>query len=336
MKRDLTVIDLFSGAGGLSLGLEQAGFTSVLGVEQDLRASQSYQHNFPVAIPIVDDAAYLTGDELLERSGFRECDLVAGGPPCQAFSMAGQRRKEDARGLLPLAFAHRTAEIGPRYFVMENVPGILLPQFAGLRRALYDVMRHAGYRVAEPWVLNSAAFGVPQLRSRVFIVGARTGLRLPSSPTPHDSPAPTAMDAIRDLEAFDRGAEQPTAAITVYAQRLRGEAADPSDLSAPRCTLEQMTGCARTVHTTAVTARFAATAPGAKGTGQPFLEVAPGSAILSHPRGNDGTKRRPYGGPTDPLPLPALHHRARGRPPAIVPGLVPSRPNDMAWLHADR
>lgn len=259
-----TAVDLFSGAGGFSLGLEQGGIQPIIALDSDQRAVDSYSRNFPETAVLRGDIEALAGEELLERSGLRSCDLVAGGPPCQAFSVAGRLDCGDARGLLPLEFARMTIELSAKYFVMENVPGILLPRFRGLRDMFMVQMRAAGYRLAEPWVLDAADFGVPQHRKRVFIVGAKKELSLPMRPTAIALPAPTARDAIEDLEQFDRGVFRPGLARSNYAKTLRGDIDDPQDQSPRRTVNGRLTGCVPVSHSREVIERFAATVPGGR------------------------------------------------------------------------
>ncbi len=264
MSEKPTVVDLFAGAGGLSLGLEQAGFAPVLGVDNDSRAMSSYARNFPTAETLNVNASGLRGWEFLDHASLQGCDLVAGGPPCQAFSYAGKRRAGDARGRMPIEFARLVAEVGASYFVMENVPGILLPEFAELRQEFRCRMHEAGYAVADPWLLDASQFGVPQRRRRVFVVGAREGLTLPRPPTPSCAPAPTTRDAIGDLEALDLGKPALGETRSRYARLLAGDESDRDDLSSPRAAPAALTGCARTNHSQEVRERFAATKRGAR------------------------------------------------------------------------
>ena len=264
MSERPTVIDLFSGAGGLSLGLEQAGFAPILGVDSDERAMTSYGENFPSAGTLNADAFGLSGRSILDHAGQTECTLVAGGPPCQAFSYAGKRRAGDARGRLPIEFARLVAEVGPSYFVMENVPGILLPEFDQLREEFRGRMREAGYTVADPWLLDASQFGVPQRRLRVFVVGARNGIPLPGPPTPSLEPPLTTRDAIGDLEALDVGEPVAREARSQYARLLAGDESDPDDRSTRRARPATLTGCARTNHAQEVRERFAGITPGAR------------------------------------------------------------------------
>ncbi len=168
----VTAIDLFAGAGGLSLGLEAAGIDSVFAVEIVPDAIATYRAAFPHTQHYCGD---IQGVDFRRWAGV---DVVAGGPPCQPFSVGGLRRgREDGRDLLS-EFVRAVVEVRPRVFIMENVPGLI--SFGSYLRSvlapLFDL-----YAVCEPQVVNAADYGVPQSRKRLIIVGARDGIpfRLP-------------------------------------------------------------------------------------------------------------------------------------------------------------
>lgn len=168
-----TTIDLFSGAGGLSFGLEAAGFSSVFAVEIMPDAAETYRTHFP-------NATVHQGDvRAVDFKAFDGVDLVAGGPPCQPFSVGGLRKgREDLRDFLP-EFVRAVLEVRPRAFVMENVPGLAkFDQY--LRQVLAPL--EGLYAIGEPTVVNTADYGVPQSRRRLLIIGTRDGVpfRLPS------------------------------------------------------------------------------------------------------------------------------------------------------------
>lgn len=174
-----TTLDLFSGAGGLSLGLEAAGIHSALAVEIMPDATATYRETFP-------NAEVYNGD--IRNVDFKRwigVDVVAGGPPCQPFSIGGLRRgREDVRDFLP-EFVRAVLEVRPRAFIMENVPGLISfgPYLRSVLAPLFDL-----YAISEPQVLNAADYGVPQSRKRLVIVGSREGtpFRLPpGSPDNH-------------------------------------------------------------------------------------------------------------------------------------------------------
>ena len=266
---DLTTIDVFAGAGGLSLGFEQAGFMPTLGVDSDERAMAAYSMNFPNANTHIGDVDFLTGSDLLQAAGTGSCSVMIGGPPCGAFSFGGLRRKDDDRRELVSEFGRLVREVAPRSFVMENVPGVLSPGARDIISQFRSEMEEGEYDVADPWVLDAADFGVPQRRRRVFIVGVRRGLSIPNQPTASGAPPPTASDAIRDLENLETTESSPNGERTCllglaspYAARLRGEELDDTDLASERPSTEVLTGCGHVNHSASVQDRFGAVLPG--------------------------------------------------------------------------
>ena len=169
----LTAIDLFSGAGGLSLGLKAAGFIAVAAVERDPDAVATYRCAVGADEVIDGDAS------ALNYTRFRGVDLVAGGPPCQPFSTGGLRRgRGDERDLLP-TFVRAVLEAKPRAFLLENVPGLATAAHA---EYLHEVLAplFAAYDVSGPHLVNAADFGVPQSRRRMIMIGFRDGsFRMP-------------------------------------------------------------------------------------------------------------------------------------------------------------
>lgn len=220
MLNALSVIDLFCGAGGFSLGFGQAGFDVVAGVDNDTRAAGAYRENFPKTPVITGDIASLNGGSVLDTAGVSSCTVVIGGPPCQAFSVAGKMREDDARRDMVAHFARMVDEIWPAYFVMENVPGIQLPKAEPVIAYFKEYLESVGYRISEPWVLNATDFKVPQRRKRVFFVGALAGLPLPERPCPIFVPQVTAGEAIDDLRE-DLSLDEIK--ISGYASLMRGE-----------------------------------------------------------------------------------------------------------------
>lgn len=244
-------IDLFAGAGGLSLGLEQAGFDVVAAVEYDPVHAATHEFNFPrTEVLCADVSAPLQPEALLAavRTGMEshgmdldawdgQIDLIAGGPPCQGFSFIGKRLVDDKRNRLVFHFFRLVSELRPRYFVMENVPGMAQGGHRSILDELIAEFEAAGYRFptsSTPGspettgeassrlkykILNAADFGVPQERRRLFLVGTRddqaTTAALPvatvravpkrSEAPPQEDGAsglplgPTVGDALRDL-----------------------------------------------------------------------------------------------------------------------------------------
>jgi DNA (cytosine-5)-methyltransferase 1 len=200
-------VDLFAGCGGLSLGLHRAGFRHVLAVEKSPMAGQTYYHNFIsrlspgeagdeewkgyLSLTLAEQAArglvvaevgsVLSDGDLMRRLQERDLDLVAGGPPCQGFSMAGRRDPNDSRNQLAWQFLEFVEATSPRAVIIENVLGIGQDFVKRGARAPLEELTTAlsqmgrGY-VVRPMRLNAMDFGVPQHRPRVFIVGLRSDI----------------------------------------------------------------------------------------------------------------------------------------------------------------
>jgi len=173
-----TVIDLFSGAGGMSLGAELAGFDVLLGVDNDPVHAATHHFNFPQGEVLAGSVASFSGQELARRSGLGQNegpDLVVGGPPCQGFSLIGRRLVDDPRNQLLAHFGRLVTELQPKYFVMENVPGMLVGDHTSVLEALISMIEAGGrFKTALPTIMNAADYGVPQDRRRVILMGWRS------------------------------------------------------------------------------------------------------------------------------------------------------------------
>ena len=168
----LTVIDLFAGAGGLSLGAARAGFKIAAAVEQDKNAHDTHRKNFPSSEHSDADVSSLRGDELFSLAKIKRntLDGLIGGPPCQGFSVIGKRQADDQRNELFFHFFRLVKETRPRFFVTENVPNILHSRYNSLRdRAYQEVLN--GYAMLEPLAIKASDYGAPTIRSRVFFIG---------------------------------------------------------------------------------------------------------------------------------------------------------------------
>lgn len=211
-------IDLFAGAGGMSLGFEQAGFDVVAAVEKDPIHAAVHAFNFPRCAVFARDIARVSGAELRAAAGIgdAEVDVVFGGPPCQGFSLIGHRVLDDPRNALVREFVRLVREIGPRAFVFENVKGLTVGEHRRFLDELLSAFENVGYAVRQPWsVLNAADYGVPQNRHRLFLIGARHGERCPSYPNQTTWPAgsaslldfpsgPSCAEAIGDIPDAER------------------------------------------------------------------------------------------------------------------------------------
>ncbi len=173
-KNPPTVVDLFAGAGGMTEGLRKAGFKSVLANEYDPMAAQTFMVNHPSVPMIVKDIRELSIDEILEKSGVGagELSLVAGGPPCQGFSLAGPRLGSDPRNQMFKEFLRIVDGLKPELFLFENVAGILSMAKGTALNAILSEFEGIGY-ACQYKLLNAADYGVPQARPRFILIGSR-------------------------------------------------------------------------------------------------------------------------------------------------------------------
>jgi DNA (cytosine-5)-methyltransferase 1 len=177
-------IELFAGAGGLALGLEAAGFSTRALVEIDQYCCKTLRHNAPKYFPDAKifhrDITKLDVQKVLKsiRMEKEQIDLIAGGPPCQSFTIAkipkGGRSLDDPRDNLFLHFVRFVKEIRPKVFLMENVPGLLNKAHGEVFGRVLDAFESLEYKLNHD-VLNAADYGVPQIRKRLFILGSRDG-----------------------------------------------------------------------------------------------------------------------------------------------------------------
>lgn len=169
-----TLIDLFAGAGGLSCGLEQAGFRPVLANEMVSQFAHTYQINHPETKVIVGDVRKVDEKEIHNLvSEYGEIDLIAGGPPCQGFSVnAPVRSLDDPRNHLFEEYLRIVREIQPKAVLIENVPGIVSLGKGTVVEQIYKELESMGYKVNHR-ILFAGHYGVPQLRFRTIIIGIR-------------------------------------------------------------------------------------------------------------------------------------------------------------------
>ena len=168
----LKIFNLFSGAGGFSLGAKRAGFDIAGSVEIDPQAISVYKKNFPNTPLWAKDLSTVSATDILQTFNLKvdEIDGIIGGPPCQGFSHMGQNDSEDPRNRLFINFFEIVNEAAPKFFIAENVPGILSQNNARLvDRALSKVKDK--YEILEPKKLVATEFGVPTTRARVFFLG---------------------------------------------------------------------------------------------------------------------------------------------------------------------
>ena len=224
----LTVFDLFAGAGGFGLGFEQAGFEVSLSLEMDAWACDTLRQNHPDMTIIQTDIRDFSNPQVIKAVSKIRPDIIIGGPPCQGFSIAGPAQKDlkDPRNTLFKDFAKWIEVLEPKSFVMENVKGLLSRRNSDGENVV-EIMKRTfadlGYFV-EVWTLNSAEYGVPQIRERIFIVGHQKGSEIGKPPVTHTfnkmisnngnltlfeeqnlKPALTLWDAISDLPELTAG-----------------------------------------------------------------------------------------------------------------------------------
>jgi DNA (cytosine-5)-methyltransferase 1 len=287
--RRLTAVELFCGAGGMALGFEQAGFDVLAAVDLDPVHLSAHERNFPLCEPVCADISVIGATEIIDaaRRGWARrhvstrfagrVDCIFGGPSCQGFSVIGPRQRDDPRNGLVAEFARLVVEMRPRWFVMENVPGLVSPAYGSVLQAFCETLRGAGYRLADPWLLNARDHGVPQERKRVFVVGASEGSRLPSAPPVQPNP-PTVSEAVGDLSALGRfrtlrkrdaltlGDEQLAhmrRGQSCFVRRLNGNEHDPGDLADERqWDARLLTSVGLASHSDAVIERFRRLRPG--------------------------------------------------------------------------
>lgn len=302
-------VDLFAGAGGLSLGFEQAGFDVAAAVEIDPVHCAVHEYNFPNSAVICASVVDLTGDELRRRAGLgdKEIDCVFGGAPCQGFSMIGKRVLDDPRNHLVFHYVRLVRELNPKYCVFENVKGLTVGKHKQFLAELIEALDQAGYDVLLPYrVLNAADFGVPQDRRRLFLIGARKGQSLPTYPEPTNKVS--VIEAIGDLpdaDRFDRLLTSDSVPVQFdtehrYARRLRGFESDPEDLSYPRkFDPHVLTASMRTDHTNLSRKRFVETEHGKTEPVSRFHKLHPEKVCNTLRAGTDSAR----GAFTSPRPI---------------------------------
>jgi DNA (cytosine-5)-methyltransferase 1 len=343
-------IDLFAGAGGLSLGLEQAGFDVLAALEYDPVHATTHEFNLPLTQVLCGDASQVEVADLLAAAAkgwtahhpsdpwSGNIDLVAGGPPCQGFSWIGKRKVDDARNDLVFHFFRLVAGVRPKYFVMENVPGMLAGAHRYLLSDLIKRFEDEGYVVERPQVLNAADYGVPQDRRRVILIGSRSDCPRASHPAPTHIPTravnrslrplvddlptgPTVRDALGDLPDLDSykaliisdSVRLPAPTLrrmrveaSSYTILLNGRDLDPDNHGHPRdWDHSLLTSSMRTQHTELSRRRFAATSQGETEPVSRFLRL-PESGLCNTLRAGSGSERGAF---TSPRPIHPVHPR---------------------------
>lgn len=317
-------IDLFAGAGGMSLGFEQAGFDVAAAVEIDPVHSAVHKFNFPETVVIPRSVVGLSAEEIRLAAGLgnKQIDCVFGGPPCQGFSLIGHRVLDDPRNSLVLEFVRLVKELDAKTFVFENVKGLTVGTQRKFLEELIVAFEEVGYAVRLPWqVLDAAHFGVPQHRQRLILFGAKVGHKLPDYPHPSSNAVdkrpvapnlpfgPTCEDAMGDIPDADRFAGLndtdfvKTSAFgtpSAYAAEMRCLSNDAWHFGYPRdWNPGLLTSSARTTHTGISRLRYSETLPGTVEPISRFFRLAPTGLSNTLRAGTDGAR----GAFTSPRPI---------------------------------
>lgn len=203
MNKRPIVISLCSGAGGLDLGFEQAGFDVPVGVEIDPIHADTHRFNFPQWTTLTASITTLSADVIRQHVGDRTIDVLIGGLPCQSFSIQGKRDPNDPRALLLQDFVRLVHQLQPNYFVLENVKGLIQGRCCTVLTQLVRQLTKLGYHIPKRRILNAKDYGVPQHRERLFVLGSRAGL--PPLRYPEPSGTVTVAEALADIPDADDG-----------------------------------------------------------------------------------------------------------------------------------
>lgn len=322
-------IDLFGGAGGMSLGFEQAGFDVAAAVEIDPVHCAVHKFNFPLSVVIPRSVVGLSGREIRIAAGIgnRPVACVFGGAPCQGFSLIGHRVLDDPRNRLVLEFVRIVSELDAQTFVFENVKGLTLGPHREFLNELVEAFEAQGYRVRLPWqVLNSGNFVTPQSRERLFLYGAKGSIQVPNYPQASTRVAgrnrntalpigPSCRDAIGDLPDAEK-----------FSELLNSDSVSTSQFGVPSAYAAEMrclsnnawhfgyvrkwqpgllTSSARTDHTEISRRRFRETSVGEVEPISRFFKLPPEGVSNTLRAGTDGAR----GAFTSPRPIHYLFDR---------------------------
>lgn len=255
-----SILDAFSGCGGISLGAHQAGFSTALAVDIDPILSGAFRLNFPAARLLQKDIRGIN-TELLDAELPNGVDGVVGGPPCQAFSEIGRKEKRDPRRHLVREFFRIVCLVKPKFFLFENVRGLGFEKNVGLLESALELLP-SSWEVLGPHVLNAADFGAPTSRKRLFVFGFdKNEMNIPAEARLVETVAArvSVREAIADLATASVGGVDPQGfdvwkydgrrSVSHYADQMRSKSG-------------AFTGHHKTIHTRATLKRFAALGEG--------------------------------------------------------------------------
>lgn len=252
MGKRYSVAAFYSGAGGLDLGFEWSGYEILLANDIDPVAIETHRRNSRAKVAVAQDITTL---DLKPALGV---DVVIGGPPCQGFSVAGKMDPKDPRSKHVWTFLEKVSQLKPRAFVMENVKNLYENRrWSTLREDLVAASRLLGYSTRLV-LLNAADFGVPQSRERMFLIGVRGGLEVPSIAPSNRQTRVSVREALSELPRYGQvgnntfcsakitAAANPVLRRSPYAGMLFNGAGRPLDLDRPSTTLPASMGGNRT------------------------------------------------------------------------------------------
>lgn len=272
-----TVIDLFSGVGGISLGAARAGFEVVGAVDFNQRVMDAHKRNFPNTKHLTADLSGYTGERLLSKLSITKPDGIVGGPPCQGFSSMGHRNVADHRNSLFGHYFRLISEIKPRFFMAENVSGILEPSYKLIVDAALEQVER-DYHLIRGIEVCASDFGAPTSRRRVLFVGC---LKDESDPVDEASLKKSDASEVRVAEALTglpniwakwQSEEQGWRKVSEYPDTDFGRRLFDAVPQGVGCAeslkrladSREVSGCLGTIHTPEVKQRFARLKPGGK------------------------------------------------------------------------
>lgn len=306
----------------MSLGFEQAGFDVRAAVEIDPIHASIHHFNFPHCAVIPQSVKDLSGDDIRRIAGIKgKVHLVCGGAPCQGFSMIGKRVLDDPRNSLVRDYVRIVSELDADYFVFENVKGLTVGEHRKFLDELIAEFEACGYNVRLPWlVLNAVAYGVPQDRKRLFLLGAKKGKKLPIYPDhltsragyptemglPYGPSCKDALDDLPDAEKFQTllGTDEVRTTVwgkpSAYAQEMRCLHPSAWHFGYPRIwDAEVLTSSTRSGHSEISQRRFSQTEPGDVEPISRFFKLPPWGVSNTLRAGTDAAR----GAFTSPRPI---------------------------------
>lgn len=228
----MNAIDLFCGAGGLSKGFMDAGFSILVGVDNDQDALNTFALNHNGAVALNEDLSKQeTFENIKTIAGDKSIDVIIAGPPCQGFSLTGPRNFDDERNKLYLAVLEMVKQYQPKAFIIENVPGMATLYKGQIKDEILKRFNSMGYNT-DCTILKACDYGVPQMRKRLVFMGIRKDIGFPHFPEPTFGPGTpnpyrTCREAISDLPTRlnSLGTDEDSysgPALTDYQKQMRG------------------------------------------------------------------------------------------------------------------